>query len=66
MPKRDPLLDSLNLEWANRSWTGEGEPYQPAMPYMPGTRTGTIDLTRSGREGTIDRLALWRALRRAA
>jgi hypothetical protein len=63
MPKRDVLLDALNLEWANRDWTGDGEPYQPASPVMPSSREGSIDLTRSGREGSIDTLALYRVLR---
>lgn len=64
--KRDPLLDSLNREWANRSWTGEGEPYQPSSPIMPESRDGLVDLTRSGSGETTNRMALWRALRRTA
>lgn len=60
MKRRDKLLDELNDAWADRSRLS------PGAPYMPAAREGTIDLTRSGPEGTIDRLALWRALRRAA
>lgn len=60
MRKPDRLLKELNREWEERSWLPLGS------AVMPATREGTIDLTRSGPEGTIDRLALWRALRRAA
>lgn len=57
------LLRDLNREWASQDWTADGEPYRLGLPIMPATRHNTVDLTRSGSGGSINRLALWRVLR---